>query len=62
MRVSCRTLDEVVALAQELVAMGRTAEIKVSKDGQDIDFDPIAAATADWRPPIAAGSGGARFG
>lgn len=37
--VNCQTLDEAIAIADELVSIGRTERIRVQRDGADIPLD-----------------------
>lgn len=37
--VNCQTLDEAIAIADELVSIGKTERIRVQRDGADIPLD-----------------------
>jgi hypothetical protein len=46
MIVSCPTPDDVLALADELMATGRSSDITVVKDGLEVDLASLKAQPA----------------
>ncbi|MFC7051718.1 hypothetical protein ACFQI3_03355 [Hansschlegelia quercus] len=46
MIVSCPTPDDVLALADELIATGRSSDITVVKDGLEVDLASLKAQPA----------------